>query len=67
MAHIRTRCRCELLDMVSVLRDAKPKKEDIPVSTGLQVKEPDGGDFGSVQEDIQKQVRNQISAGGKWV
>lgn len=66
MAHTRTRCRCELLDTVSVLRDANPKKEDIAV-TGQQVKDPGGEYFGSVQEDIQKQAPNQICAGGKWV
>ncbi len=45
----------ERLNTVSVLGDPKPKKEDITVDE-KRVKELDGGDFGSVQEDRQKQA-----------
>lgn len=61
IALIRTSHRRELLNTVSVFGDAKPKKEDI-IITGMRVKEHDGGDFVSVQEDIQTQVQSQ---GGK--
>ena len=41
----------------SFLGDAEPKNEDNAV-TEQQIKGPDGGDFGSVQEDLQKQVQS---------
>ena len=59
MPHVWTGDGCEPLDTVSFLGDAKPESEDIAVTRG-RITGPDGGDFGSVQEDIQKQVDDQI-------
>jgi len=50
MPHLWTGDGCEPLDTVSLLGDAKPESEDIAVTRG-QIMGPDGGDFGSVQED----------------
>jgi len=55
---IRTSRERKLLNTVPIFGDAKPKKEDIAV-TGRRVKELDGRDFKSVQEDIQTQVQSQ--------
>jgi len=64
MQHVWTGGGREPLDTVPVLGDVKPKTEDNTV-TEQQIKGSDGGDFGSVQEDIQKQVDDQSFA-EKW-